>query len=95
MNLDTDRINQRIEELQEKLNTLPKGYISHKMINGSDSYYLQWREGSKVKSKHISKDQLEETSIQVALRKQIMQELRELNQLKRIAKYKNLEQYLK
>ncbi|WP_424016113.1 hypothetical protein ACOZ4N_00500 (plasmid) [Halorientalis pallida] len=31
-----------------------KGTITTKTINGNDYYYLQWREGEKIKSQYIS-----------------------------------------
>ena len=35
------------------------GYISRKNIRGCESFYLQWREGDKVKSKYVKKQDLD------------------------------------
>ncbi len=46
-----------MEACQEAAESAPKGYISHKLINGKLRHYLQWREGGKVKSKYIRDDE--------------------------------------
>lgn len=49
-----DRLIRLIDGIESELVDLPKGYISKKIINNNEYYYLQWRDGKKVKSKHIS-----------------------------------------
>lgn len=49
-----DEIIKVIEELENKINELPKGYISKKKIYGRVRSYLQWQEDHKKKSKYIS-----------------------------------------
>ena len=42
-----------IETLQEKIESLPKGYISNKTIGGKVRHYLQWTDNGKIKSQYI------------------------------------------
>lgn len=42
----------RIREIEEELARLPNGYISKKMINAKERFYLQWLENGKLKSKY-------------------------------------------
>ena len=37
-----------VKQLKEELARLPKGYISRKMINGKERFYLQWREDGRM-----------------------------------------------
>lgn len=48
----------RIQELEEELKKLPKGYISKKFINGSYFYYHQWSSEGKKESKYLNDDEL-------------------------------------
>ncbi|NCU26140.1 hypothetical protein EOM86_05385 [Candidatus Nomurabacteria bacterium] len=57
---------QAIEELIQRL---PKGYISRKIINRRTYYYLQKREGKKVKSKYIKQKELFKVVSEISLRK--------------------------
>ena len=41
-------------DIKNELSSLPDGYISEKIINGTKQYYLQKRVGKKIVSKHIS-----------------------------------------
>ena len=52
---------ERIRELERAISELPRGYISVKNINGKQRHYLQWREGSKIKSKYIRDADLDRT----------------------------------
>ena len=42
-----------------ELESLPRGYISRKMIRGRETFYLQWKEGGKVKSRYLKSDEVE------------------------------------
>lgn len=35
------------EQIQEKIDSLPKGYLSKKKINGKERIYRQWNENGK------------------------------------------------
>lgn len=54
-----DRIIRRINAAYKEIEALPKGSISKKNINGSEAFYLFYREGDKVKSKYIKKSDVE------------------------------------
>ncbi|MCQ2773003.1 MAG: AAA family ATPase [Bacilli bacterium] len=58
------------EEIQARLNALPKGNITHKTIkkeNGSSYTYavLQWRENNKVKSRTIKDEEIDSVKAQI------------------------------
>ena len=71
----------------KELSTLPKGYISVKKINGKERYYLQVREGIRVKSKYISSTQINELRNQIERRNELQNDLKDvisdLNRLKK------------
>ena len=58
-------------KLQKELEQLPAGYISRKNIKGKVQYYLQWRENGKMKSRYISRNDLEAVEQQIAKRKKL------------------------
>ena len=71
--------NKRLEtHIEERIAALPKGSITRKVIQGKDRYYLQWREGEKVKSRYVKESELPELSAQIAQRKELQQRLLEL-----------------
>ena len=65
-------------ELDGKINALPKGYIQSKRIRGQLYYYLQFREGSKVKTQYIPKDDLQEMRQKIKERKELERRLKTL-----------------
>lgn len=70
----------RIEELNLELSSLPKGYISKKIINGKERYYLQYREGKKIVSTYIKSTELKEIQDKISKRKEIEEEIALLSQ---------------
>lgn len=68
----------RLKALELQIANLPKGSVTKKVIQGKDRYYLQWREGEKVKSRYIKGAELPELSRQIELRKSLQQELQNL-----------------
>ena len=62
-----------IAEYTRELDTLPKGSIKKKKVNGNIYYYLVFRNGNKIVSKYIGKDEESVTVIkeQILRRKQI------------------------
>lgn len=66
-----------IRLLEERIENLPKGYISKKNINGKARHYLQWKENGKVKSKYIREEELEELQSQIDERKRLQGRLKE------------------
>lgn len=61
------RNNNMINEYLKELETLPKGKIIPKTINGKVYYYLYYREGKKIKSKYIGKNENSLTEIREKL----------------------------
>lgn len=69
-----------IIEYTKELETLPRGKITPKTINGKIYYYLYYREGKKVVSKYIGKDEERLTAVreQLARRSQIEEIIKKL-----------------
>ena len=65
-------------EIEQKLNVLPKGYISKKTIGGKQYLYLQTRNGDTVESKYIKAEEVEEIAKQLSLRKDYEAQLPEI-----------------
>ena len=83
-----------IIEYTKELETLPRGKITPKTVNGKTYYYLYYRDGKKVVSKYIGKDEKSLTSISEGLtrRSHIEEIMKKLKQEK--AKIKKLEAML-
>ncbi len=73
-----------IEKYSEELNSLPKGVLKPKNINGKIYYYLIFRDGNKIISKYIGKDEEKINNIkeQLSRRKQIQEILKKLSKEK-------------
>ena len=67
-----------IEEYTKELENLPKGRITPKTVNGKTYYYLYFRNGEKIVSKYIGKD---ETRVLI-----IREQLTRRNQVEEILK---------
>lgn len=83
-----------IIEYTKELETLPRGKITPKTVNGKTYYYLYYRDGKKVISKYIGKDDDSLTSIRERLtrRSQIEEIMKKLKEEK--AQIKKLEAIL-
>jgi hypothetical protein len=83
-----------IAEYTNELDMLPKGKITPKTVNGKTYYYLYYRDGKKVVSKYIGKDEESLVAIreQLARRSQIEEMLKKLKEEK--IKIKKLEAML-
>ena len=77
---ELDRLDRQQVAYEADLQELPKGYISKKNIRGKVSYYLQYREGSKVRSKYVSAEDLPIIEEQVQRRKQLESSLRRVRE---------------
>lgn len=77
---ELDRLNQQEGLYKAALEEALKGYVSKKNIRGKESFYLQWREGQKVRSKHISREELPGIEEQVKHRKQLEASLRRVKE---------------
>jgi hypothetical protein len=83
-----------IAEYTNELDMLPKGKITPKTVNGKTYYYLYYRDGKKVVSKYIGKDEESLVAIRerLARRSQIEEMLKKLKEEK--VKIKKLEAML-
>ena len=79
-----------IKLIEDELNSLPKGYISKKKINGKVYYYLQKRQDGKIISKYISRDNIDNYQRLLNRRKELEEALKERKEDK-----KKLERVLK
>ena len=64
----------RQQTLLNELESLPKGYISRKVIRGREAFYHQWKENGKVKSKYLKHDEVDGFREQIR-RRHAIQEL--------------------
>ncbi len=83
-----------IIEYTKKLETLPRGKLTPKSIRGKTYYYLYYREGKRVISKYIGKDEdsLVHIREQLSRRRQIEEIIKKLKEEK--ARIKKLEAML-
>ena len=73
------KLNKERETLIKELETLPKGAVRRKRIRGREYYYLQYREGSKVRSEYIHAINLEDISQRIEKRHMLEARLKEYN----------------
>lgn len=66
------------EIIEQKIASLPRGYITVKNINGRKYQYLQWKEEGKTRNRLLSPQQVKELEPQIALRKELTQKLKSL-----------------
>ena len=57
--------------------------MQKKNINGKDYWYLQYRDGDKVKSKYIKNDDIEQMKEKIAKRKENVKALKEQRQVQK------------
>ena len=83
-----------ITEYTKELETLPRGKITPKTVNGKTYYYLYYRDGKKVVSKYIGKDEESLIAVreQLTRRSQIEEIIKKLKEEK--AQIKKLEAML-
>lgn len=65
-----------IIEMEERIASLPKGNLQPKKIRGLIYYYLQFREGGKVKTKYIPEKDRSELDSKIAERKSLEAQLK-------------------
>jgi hypothetical protein len=66
----------RKQDLKERIQSLPSGYISKKNIHGKVYYYYQWSENGKKKSKYLDPEKADVLRSQIDLRKKLQLELK-------------------
>ena len=79
------RIEYMIEKYSEELKTLPKGTIAEKKSGNKVYCYLKYRDGKKVVSKYIPKDELDMIEESLQRRKHIEIMLKSLKKELKIA----------
>lgn len=57
-------------ELEQVIDSLPKGYISTKNISGHTYCYRQWREGARINSEYVPESILNTVKRKIATRKE-------------------------
>lgn len=68
----------KINDLLLELESLPNGYISHKIIHGKDYCYLQYKSNGKLISKYIKQDDVAKLEKDLAYRKQLEDEIKSI-----------------
>lgn len=63
-------------EVERKIATLPRGNIQPKNIKGILYYYLQFRDGNKVKTKYVPKKELKDVKQKIKKRKELEAQLK-------------------
>lgn len=72
-------MNKELETLQKELDSLPRGYISNKKINGAVKHYLQWLdENKKLRSKYIPESEYPMLKEKMDRKKEIQKQLKSL-----------------
>lgn len=59
-----------VSEIEKVVASLPRGYISVKVISGHKYYYRQWREGEKIISSYVPESYLNVVKQKIEIRKQ-------------------------
>lgn len=67
-----------IEELERKIETLPRGTIVTKNIDGKPYFYQQYKENKKTVSNFLTNDEAEKMRTQIEKRRQLQKKLREM-----------------
>lgn len=83
-------IAEQITALEKELLGCVNGYISRKIINGKERFYLQWTENGKLKSRYVKSNELDNVRASVERRKQIKEKLKELKATPEGVKNSNL-----
>lgn len=77
MREEYDRSVRASEALKKQNASLPKGYLRKKRINNKDYWYLQYRDGNRVKSKYIKHSEYEKVKKDIKIRKENVLHLKE------------------
>ena len=67
---ERQRIENMLAQYEAELSLLPKGTISEKNSGGKTYYYLKYRDGKKVISKYVGRQDVEAVREQIEKRKQ-------------------------
>ena len=76
--MDDQKLLEEIAYLEKKIEDLPKGYISKKVVNGRVYYYHQWSENGVKKSKYVSGSDLQKLFTLFMYKKELVSRLFDL-----------------
>ena len=82
---EKQRIDYMLDKYQQALEGLPKGTISEKQVGGKTYYYLKYRDGGKVVSKYITKENVDSMRQQIERRRHIESMVRSLSEERALA----------
>lgn len=72
-----ERAKRLSKQLSEEIDSLPKGSLRAKKIGNHEYYYLNYREGNRVKSDYIPAGQVNELQEKIARRKELKEAFKE------------------
>ena len=79
------RIEYMLQKYMASLAELPKGTISEKTVNEKTYYYLKYRDGQKVVSRYVGKQEIDSLRQQINRRKHIETMIKSLQEEKALA----------
>lgn len=79
------RIDYMLEKYQETLAGLPRGTLSEKSVNENTYYYLKYRDGKKVVSQYIRKQDVDTLRQQIEKRRHIETMIKSLQEEQELA----------
>lgn len=66
----------KLADLEEKISSLPEGYVTRKVINNKPYYYHQWKSNGKNLSRNLNEEEVEPLKAQIEERKKLEKELK-------------------
>lgn len=92
------RCKRNIDIQKREILNYPKGNLSIKNISGNKRIYLQWREGSRVRTKLIHEDEIEKIKKDIAMREKWKHSVknleRNIKQLEKVLGKKMIAEFL-
>lgn len=82
---EKQRIDYMLAKYQEVLAELPKGTISEKQVKDNIYYYLKYRDGKKIISKYVRKQEIEKLKEQLDKRRHIEAMIKSLLEEQKLA----------
>jgi hypothetical protein len=73
-----NNINSELDSVHRQIERLPKGSLRKRIVRGKEYYYLQYRDGSHVKSIYVKASDYESLQIEINSRKELERKAREL-----------------
>ena len=78
-----DRSQRAYEAFRAEYDALPRGSVRERIVRGRAYYYLQYRDGSRVKSQYVPRDEVDSLKRLIERRKQLAADLKALKQSQR------------